>query len=75
MKKLSATSLLITLLSGLVPAQTQQKPQPPTTPTASDEILRLTTELVQTDVVVTDKKDQLVTDLKLGSKRIPLLRR
>ena len=70
MKKLSAASLLITLLSGLVPAQTQQKPQPQTTPTASDEILRITTELVQTDVVVTDKNDQLVTDLKLGDFEI-----
>src|SRR5207253_1826725 len=42
-------------------------PQPPpqqqeTTP---EDIVRITTELVQTDVVVTDKNDQIVPDLKL----------
>ena len=66
MKKLSAAGLLITLLLSLVPAQTRQEPQPRPTQTASDEIVRITTELVQTDVVVTDKNEQLITDLKLG---------
>lgn len=66
MKKLSAAGLLITLLLGLVPAQTRQEPQPQQKQTASDEIVRISTELVQTDVVVTDKNDQLVTDLKLN---------
>ena len=32
---------------------------------SQEEILRITTELVQTDVVVTDKNDQIVPDLKL----------
>jgi VWFA-related protein len=66
MKKLSAAGLLITLLLVLVPAQTRQKPQAQPTQTASDQIVRITTELVQTDVVVTDKNDQLVTDLRLS---------
>ena len=42
--------------------QTTQKPQPNATP---DEIIRITTHLVQTDVVVTNKADQIISDLKL----------
>jgi len=67
MEKISATCLSIALVASLVTAQTpppQPRPQQPQT--GADEILRITTELVQTDVVVTDKNDQLITDLKLG---------
>jgi VWFA-related protein len=65
MKKISTTCLSIALLLSLVAAQTPPQPRPQQPQTGADEILRITTELVQTDVVVTDKNDQLVTDLKL----------
>ena len=42
--------------------QTTQKPQPETPP---EDVIRITTSLVQTDVVVTDKNDQAINDLKL----------
>ena len=38
------------------PQQTQQE----------EDVLRITSELVQTDVVVTDKNDQVVNDLKMS---------
>jgi len=41
------------------PAQTQQSGQP-----GDDEVVRITTNLVQMDVVVTDKKGKIVTDLR-----------
>lgn len=57
-----ASGLVITQLS----AQTQQPPPPPKErKPAADEIIRITTELVQTDVVVINKNDQIVSDLKL----------
>src|SRR5437016_6384258 len=49
---------------------TAQTPQQPVQETAPDDIIRVTTELVQTDVVVTDKKDQIVSDLKLNDFEI-----
>lgn len=41
---------------------TSQKPQPEIAP---EDIIRITTNLVQTDVVVTDKNEQIIPDLKL----------
>ena len=64
MKRTSSACLLLTLLLGIVLGQIQQ-PQPKKEPVPED-ILRITTELVQTDVVVTDKDDQIVSDLKLS---------
>jgi len=49
---------------------TAQTPQKPVQETAPDDIIRVTTELVQTDVVVTDKNDQIVSDLKLNDFEI-----
>ncbi len=66
MKKISTVCLSIVILLSLVTAQTPPQPRPQQPETGADEILRITTELVQTDVVVTDKNEQLVTDLKLG---------
>ncbi len=66
MKKISATCLSIALLLSWVTAQTPPQPQPQQPKTGTDEILRITTELVQTDVVVRDKNDQPVIDLKLA---------
>src|SRR5215207_840104 len=45
------------------PTQPQQTPPQPQ-PAGDDEVVRITTKLVQTDVVVTDKDGRQVTDLK-----------
>ena len=48
--------LLIALVCANAPAQTTQKPQ--------DDVVRVYTELVQTDVMVFDKSGKFVKDLK-----------
>jgi VWFA-related protein len=48
------------LCSGM--AQTPQNPPQEVPP---EDVVRITTELVQTDIVVTDKNDRIVPDLKL----------
>jgi VWFA-related protein len=63
-KKISAACLSIALLLSLVTAQTPQQPQKPTEPSPED-VVRITTSLVQTDVVVTDKNDRIIADLKM----------
>lgn len=63
MKNLFTASLLMALLLGLVPAQTPQQPQKDGP--APEDVVRITTALVQTDVVVTDKNEQIISDLKL----------
>src|SRR5207245_1652354 len=45
-------------------AQTPQSQQKPPD-IAPEDIIRITTSLVQTDVVVTDKNDKIIPDLKL----------
>ena len=64
MRKASAATLLIALLFGMAPAQTGQKPQKPKEESPED-VVRITTSLVQTDVVVTDKNEQIIPDLKM----------
>jgi hypothetical protein len=64
MRKASAATLFITLLFGMAPAQTAQQPQKPKNESPED-VLRITTSLVQTDVVVTDKNEQIIPDLKM----------
>ena len=63
MKRIPAISLslalLVLTLSAQSTPQSQQKVEP-------EDVIRISTELVQTDVVVTDKNDQPVPDLKLG---------
>jgi VWFA-related protein len=75
MRKIIALGLTIGLLTTNLLAQSSpqspsQQPSPPPPQKRQDEqaedILRITTELVQTDVVVTDKSDQIVSDLKLS---------
>src|SRR5262245_61744325 len=62
MKKALALILIaITSGGGALVAQTPQEQKP--TP---DDVLRITTELVQIDAVVTDKNDQVIPDLKLS---------
>jgi len=62
MRKTSATCFAIVLMVSTVALQTPQKPAPEVAP---EEIIRISTSLVQTDVVVTDKNEQIVPDLKL----------
>jgi VWFA-related protein len=68
MKKNSSLTLIL-LLSLVVntfgqrPAPTPPKP-PQQDKSAEDEVVRITTNLVQVDVTVTDKKGQQVTDLR-----------
>ncbi len=62
MKKALITSLCVALSAWPAISQTAQKPQQEVVP---DEIIRITTQLVQTDVVVIDKNDQSVKDLTL----------
>jgi VWFA-related protein len=65
MKRIIALVLLAALpLCGVV-AQTPQTTQKPQREVALEDVLRITTELVQTDVVVTDKSDQIVPGLKV----------
>jgi VWFA-related protein len=74
MRKLIALGLATGLLTTNLVAQSSPSPQqqpPSTSPQQrqedqSQDILRITTELVQTDVVVVDKNDQIISDLKLG---------
>jgi VWFA-related protein len=62
MRRTVAILLTLASFAPLARTQTPQKPSPEPTP---DDIIRVTTQLVQTDVVVTDKNDQIVNDLKL----------
>ncbi len=58
--------LTLALLCGFVASTCLgQNPQKPPQEIAPDDIIRVSTSLVQTDVVVTDKNDQIIPDLKL----------
>ena len=67
MKKSSLTFILLLSLVvnslGQTPTPTPQ-PQPQQDKSAEDDVVRITTNLVQVDVTVTDKKGQPVTDLR-----------
>jgi VWFA-related protein len=63
MKKIIATVFAIVLV---VPSVALQTPQKPGEEIAPEDVIRITTNLVQTDAVVTDKNDQIISDLKLG---------
>ena len=79
MRRDLAPTLALLLTFAQAPAQTPtpqtpqtatpQQPQPAQTPTPEDEsddtdVVRITSNLVQVDAVVTDKKGRQVTDLK-----------
>jgi len=67
MKRTLAFLLALTLWSQVALTQTPQKPAPkPEQEPAPEDVVRITTELIQTDVVVTDKNEQIVNDLKLA---------
>jgi len=64
-KRIIASIVLGALALSLLSAQTQSNPQKPRQEVTPVDTLRITAELVQTDVVVTDKNDQIVRDLEL----------
>ena len=61
MKNFASTVFLLFLLSIFAFAQ---NPDPAPTPPDDENILKITTTLIQVDVTVTDKKGNVVTDLK-----------
>ncbi len=65
MKRIASFILATGVVLCTVVAQTPQTPQKPQPEIAPEDIIRITTNLVQTDVVVTDKSDQIIPDLKL----------
>ena len=62
MKKIAATILALSVFVPTVATQTQQKPREEVVP---EDVIRVTTNLVQVDAVITDKNDQVIPDLKL----------
>jgi VWFA-related protein len=70
MRKLFTSGLTLALLFSITLAQTPQQPQPPPQEIAPDDVVRISTELVQTDVVVTDKNDQIIPDLTLNDFKV-----
>ncbi len=65
MRKALRAGLTTALLLSTALAQTPQQQRQPRE-TAPDDIIRITTELVQADVVVADKNDEIISDLKLS---------
>src|SRR5256714_5090887 len=65
MRRVAPSILDLAMTLTTVGAQTQTNPQKPEQEIAPEDIVRVTTSLVQTDVVVTDKNDQIIPDLKL----------
>jgi len=57
-------ALWLCLLLSATGAHAQQPTTPQPTPTQSDEIIRVSTELVQTDVIVFDKQGRFVDNLR-----------
>ena len=60
MKRITSLAITLAISFSFVNAQSQQKP-----PAEPVDIIRITTNLVQTDAVITDKNDQIIKDLKL----------
>ena len=65
MKYFSKTPIVLLLSLTLALAQTTQ-PQKPQEEVAPDDVVRITTNLVQTDVVVVDSKDRIISDLTMA---------
>lgn len=65
MKRTIAFLLALTFWSQVALTQTPQQPAKKRPEPTPDDVIRITTQLVQTDVVVTDKNDQIINDLKL----------
>jgi VWFA-related protein len=65
MKRISPLMLSVIMALSAVAAQTPSTPQKPPQEISPEDVIRITTSLVQTDAVVTDKNDQIIKDLKL----------
>ena len=64
---IKSRALLLAIALGLclhAPAQTRQEPPRLPAPEPEEEVVRITTELVQTDVAVFDKRGRFVDDLR-----------
>src|SRR5258707_6688735 len=66
MKRTIALALSLASVFSSAVSQTPSSPQKPPQEIAPEDIIRITANLVQTDVVVTDKSEQIISDLKLG---------
>ena len=69
MKKLLTVGLTLVLLFSPSLAQTPQNPPSPQD-IAPEDVIRISTSLIQTDVVVTDKNDQPITDLTINDFKL-----
>jgi len=67
MKKFTAAIFILVLVASTVSLQTPQKPEQEAAP---EDILRITTSLVQTDVVIVDKDDHVIPDIKLDEVKV-----
>lgn len=65
MKRIIALVLSQAFIFSAAFSQTPSTPRNPLQENAPEDVIRITTALVQTDVVVTDKNDQVIPDLKL----------
>ena len=65
MKRTFITTLALALTAIAIVAQTPQQPAANQPGTQQEEVIRISTALVQTNVVVTDRNDRIVPDLKL----------
>ena len=63
MRKFASTIIFILLGSSAIFAQNKQ-PTPTPKPSADDDVVKISTALIQVDVTVTDKNGKIVTDLK-----------
>src|SRR6266404_7705288 len=65
MKRTIALALSFASVFSVAFAQTPSSPPKPPQEIAPEDVIRVTTQLVQTDVVVADKNDKIIKDLKL----------
>jgi VWFA-related protein len=70
MTGLFTTGLTIVLLFSISLAQTPSSPSPPQQEPATEDVVRISTSLVQTDLVVTDKNGQSNPDLKIDDFKV-----
>src|ERR1043165_6424030 len=68
-RSILALALALSLLSSAFAQQRRQQQQQSATPSSStsaqdEEVVKITTNLVQVDVIVTDKQGRVVTDLQ-----------
>jgi VWFA-related protein len=67
MKRIAAILISTVLLVSSLAAQTPQKPEPSIAP---EDIIRISSSLVQTDVVIVDKDEHVIPDIKLSEIKV-----